>query len=169
MPLPILKGARIQLCPYTLETLSFFRQLVMDEDVMKFCNGILPEHTIEQLCQNFLLPDPPDEVWGVFLKESFVYVGHAALIHRPKELAPEILYYLAKSFWGQGYGFEIAQVLLQFAFQQANYSAIIGTVDEENLASIKILERLKMNFIRKEKDEFGFFRRYEITQEQFKS
>ena len=53
-------------------------------------------------------------------------------------------YFLAKEFWGQGYATEVAKTLLSFGFQKLGLVRIWAWCDTENLASIRVLEKVGM-------------------------
>ena len=55
-------------------------------------------------------------------------------------------YMLASAAWGKGYATEIAQHLLDAAFEQLRIDQVISTVDVNNRASIRVLEKIGMRW-----------------------
>jgi ribosomal-protein-alanine N-acetyltransferase len=53
----------------------------------------------------------------------------------------EITYCLKKEFWGQGFGSEALKLFLEFAYHKLQLNRIFARVDEENLRSIRMLEK----------------------------
>ena len=49
--------------------------------------------------------------------------------------------------WGKGYATEAAQHSLNFGFNNLNLKLITGRAHVENIASIKVLEKIGMDFI----------------------
>lgn len=56
----------------------------------------------------------------------------------------EIGYYLHPDRWRQGLGTETARLLLRLAFEELDLHRVQATTDPENVASIKIMERVNM-------------------------
>jgi ribosomal-protein-alanine N-acetyltransferase len=55
-------------------------------------------------------------------------------------------YMLESRVWGQGYATEIATALLEAAFLQLRVDRVISTVDVNNAASIRVLEKVGMRW-----------------------
>lgn len=88
---------------------------------------------------------------GVVLRDSDALIGWIGLIPTPNPGRLELIYGFARAYWGQGYATEAAQALL------ANCSpgTIDATIDPENRASWRILEKLGFATIGEEEDEDG--------------
>jgi [ribosomal protein S5]-alanine N-acetyltransferase len=72
----------------------------------------------------------------------------------------EVFYAIEKSFWGKGYATECGKAMLEYGFVQLGLPKIIGAVDKENLASIRVLEKIglkRVGFINGLPEEFSFF------------
>ncbi len=78
--------------------------------------------------------DRPGFLGSVFLKE----LGGTEEI--------EIGYRFLKAHWGQGIATEAAQALLAHGFKEAGLERIVGLVMPENRASIRVLEKLGLQF-----------------------
>ncbi len=63
---------------------------------------------------------------------------------RPKDQEEEIIYGLAQSRWGKGFGSELLAGLVIYARDQLKHEELRATVDPKNVASIRML--LKQNF-----------------------
>jgi [ribosomal protein S5]-alanine N-acetyltransferase len=68
----------------------------------------------------------------------------------------EVSYGLVASHRGQGIATEIASALVDYAFETLNVRRILATIDPDNIASIRVAE--KLGFVLKETkpDEHGF-------------
>jgi RimJ/RimL family protein N-acetyltransferase len=53
----------------------------------------------------------------------------------------ELGYRLARRFWGQGYASEMSRALVSHGFRQLRLPQIVGFVDPEHQASVRVLEK----------------------------
>jgi RimJ/RimL family protein N-acetyltransferase len=84
--------------------------------------------------------DPTFHIWAVEIGGA--YAGHAELKRRRGKDEHELIYYLAKPYWGRGYAKRVAAEIVAFGFQTCGLPHIIATVDEANAASRRIVESL---------------------------
>ncbi len=91
---------------------------------------IADRRTDEKLGDTYLLPLPIDEDDTDF---SLVVMGQMP------DAEIEIGYFLKRSAWGRGYATEVCRRLLQFAFQEVSLNEVVASVDEDNVASKKVL------------------------------
>ena len=143
-------------------------KLFTDEKVMKYVDtGVFSPEKAEslwlKLTENFY-PQGITTIYGVFDKTAGNYIGHASLRPRPTNKEEwEIGYILRSKEWGKGYATEIARKLVEFGFDELGLNAVYATVDTDNYASIRVLEKIGMKHIRDEYDEQGKFYVYGIT------
>jgi RimJ/RimL family protein N-acetyltransferase len=143
-----------------------FTALFTDAVVMKYVgDGVLTSEQAETFWQKLFEKLYPQaiNIRAVFAKEDSRYVGHAGIYPRPtKKEDWEFVYFLNQNNWGKGYATEIARRLVEFAFEDLNLPQVFATVDDEHLASIKVLKKAGMNFQNYEFDEQGRFSVYSI-------
>ena len=84
--------------------------------------------------------DPAFHIWAVEIGGA--YAGHAELKRRRGKEDYELIYYLAKPYWGRGYGRRLAAEIVAFGFETRGLSHVIATVAAENAASRRIVESL---------------------------
>jgi RimJ/RimL family protein N-acetyltransferase len=113
-------------------------------------------------------PDYPElGLWATILKENGQFIGRCGLlpwtIDGQDEV--EVAYLLAKTSWGQGLGTEAAQGILDYGFEKLGLSRLICLIDEDNQASIRVVEKIGMSFEKKGRDELGPFNLYAIHRE----
>lgn len=86
--------------------------------------------------------------WAVFEKSTGSLIGMGGLT--PWKLGEEnlvdITYRLRQSAWGRGYGQELAQLLVNYGFNELGLSQITATITPDNMPSKKIAEKLGMKF-----------------------
>lgn len=88
--------------------------------------------------------------WAMQCKENNEFIGWCGLKHRPEIDEIDLGYRLKTGAWGNGYATEAALHTLNYAFDQLNLATITGRAHIENLASIRILEKIGMTFIKEE-------------------
>lgn len=54
----------------------------------------------------------------------------------------EVFYGIAPEHWRKGYAFEAGRAMLEYGFRQLGLPKLIAAVQKENIASIKVLEKL---------------------------
>ena len=165
----ILETRRLILRRQLPEDLDSLFKLYRDPDVVRY----IPDapHTYEEAreeLQWFLNGHPKHPefgLWATIYKETGKFIGRCGLlpwtIDQREEV--EVAFLLAKEYWGQGLGTEVAQAILEYGFEQLRLSRLICLIDRDNLASIKIATRIGMIFEKEGKDENGPFLLYSVN------
>lgn len=103
-------------------------------------------------------------LWAAIHKETGRFIGRCGLL--PWEIdgqnEVEIAYTISRDFWGQGLATEAAQAILNYGFVNLNLTRLICLIDEENIASKKVAEKIGMKFEKEGHDEVGSFLLYSI-------
>jgi RimJ/RimL family protein N-acetyltransferase len=142
-------------------------ELDQDPEVMRFINGGKVS-TMEEI-ETILLPrmkryTNPDKGWGLWKVTTLEteldcpssYIG--LILVRPMDFfsdAPkfhdiELGWRFKQMSWGKGYATEAAKVIMDMLARQADVSHVSAVADEENLASINIMKKLGMQFIKRD-------------------
>jgi len=104
-------------------------------------------------------------LWATIHKETGKFVGRCGLlpwtIDGQNEV--EVAYTIAREYWGQGLASEAAQAILNYGFEHLNLLRLISLIDAENIASLKVAEKIGMTFEKEARDELGTFLVYSIT------
>jgi ribosomal-protein-alanine N-acetyltransferase len=74
-----------------------------------------------------------------------------------------------KKFWGKGYATEAAWACTEYGFHRLNLQRIVGRALPGNLASIKVLEKCGMKFLREEIMQGYLHKTYQVTNPAIKS
>jgi RimJ/RimL family protein N-acetyltransferase len=82
---------------------------------------------------------------GVEEAASGMLIGACDLSLIERHVA-DLGYMLGPAHWGKGYATEVANSLLDAAFQQLRAERVISTVDVNNRASIRVLEKIGMRW-----------------------
>lgn len=98
---------------------------------------------------------------AVTLRDDDRLIGWVGLIPTPNQHCLELIYGFARDHWGRGYATEAAKALLA----ASEPGLVDATIDPQNKASWRILEKLGFVPIGEELDEYGLptlrLRRYE--------
>lgn len=81
---------------------------------------------------------------GIFLTDSHELVGKVALhsVNYGIEMSAGLSYWISKAHRGNGYATQAVACISSFAFEEASLHRLWALVDPENLASLRILEKL---------------------------
>ena len=127
-----------------------FRPIATDVQVMRYITGGVPwsneqirafvDRQIKQYSErNFCR-------WKLLRKPKLELIGFCGVGFWRTAPDPEIGWWLAREWWGQGLATEAARAALRHAFEQAGLERIISIARPENTASIRIMEKLGMTF-----------------------
>jgi RimJ/RimL family protein N-acetyltransferase len=97
--------------------------------------------------------------WVVALPATDEPIGHCGLRRCQSSAATpdeiELLYLLAKPHWGQGLASEAASMALAVGFGVWGFARIMAMVHPDNVASVRVLEKLGMTCERSVEDQWG--------------
>lgn len=85
--------------------------------------------------------------WAVAAKDGREVIGYCGLFHFPDVAGrPEIElgYRLARPFWGRGYATEAARAARDYGFGVLCLPRLIALIDPQNVASIRVAEKVGM-------------------------
>lgn len=84
-------------------------------------------------------------LWAVVEKGSKRVIGLCGLIeYKARFRRAELCYMFAYDVWGKGYATEACRAVADYGFTAMNLNRIEAPVDPENIASIRVLEKLGM-------------------------
>jgi len=91
--------------------------------------------------------------WAVVLKDGNQVLGWCGLKYHPQEDFVDLGFRLFRDQWGKGYATEAAQLSLDYGFRVLGLKKIVGRVDVRNGASIRVLEKMGMIEVGREKED----------------
>ena len=83
----------------------------------------------------------------MYTKNTNEFIGWCGLKYLPELDETDLGYRLKKSAWGNGYATEAAKHTLDHGFNKLDLKLITGRAYIANIASIKVLEKIGMQFI----------------------
>lgn len=108
------------------------------------------EATREFLSTYYSRQKPGTGRWGIEEKATGELIGWAGIKYEEDSGAYDIGYRLKRAHWGRGVATEAARVCIDYAFEQLHVEEIIGRVMHDNIASIRVLEKLGLRYLRED-------------------
>jgi ribosomal-protein-alanine N-acetyltransferase len=153
MHLPTLRTARLALQPWTLDDVDRLHALWIDPHVRRY---LWDDVTISRERAEETVREAVDAVrrdgvgqWIVEDPASRHLAGFCGLIRREPGDDPELMYGLAPAFWGRGFATEAAAAVLAHVFGTLAVERVTAATDAPNTASVRVMERLGMRFVRR--------------------
>lgn len=144
------KTERLRLRQWQESDFEPFAVMSSDSEVMRFFPQTLnrsESDAIARFCQS-LIAARGWGVWAVELKNTREFIGMVGL-HIQESGCPgspcvEILWRLARPYWGHGYASEAAAAALRVGFEQLDLQEIVSFAVPANGRSRAVMERLSM-------------------------
>lgn len=146
---------RLILRPFEDKDVNDFFKLMSDPEVINQTTALELLHTkkeVEDLIGKIKQTYAADfkrgwMVIGIVEKQSNTLIGYCGFFsYTPTFARAELGYALAKEYWGKGYITEATRALLDFGFNVMKLNRIEATVFPENPGSIRVLEKLGMEY-----------------------
>ncbi|GAB5538441.1 MAG: GNAT family N-acetyltransferase [Salibacteraceae bacterium] len=83
--------------------------------------------------------------WAVIKKSTDEFLGWSGLKRNEQGLI-DLGFRFHQRHWGNGYGTESARACLEYGFNTLELHQIIGRASKDNIASVRILEKIGMSF-----------------------
>jgi len=143
-----LETQRLRLRHFTYDDLQIMFELNSDPEVIKYADTPVKnlEETKQRLEQG-QLSDYKKYGYGRFaveLKETGKVIGFCGIKYLPEIDLPELGFRYLTEYWGRGIGTEAAQVCVEFARDDLKIKKLIALIIPENIASIRLAEKLGM-------------------------
>lgn len=87
-------------------------------------------------------------LWHVSLKEGGTPIGMCGLLKRDTLPDADIGYAYFPAHWGKGYALEAAEATVRHGADKFGLRRLIAVVSQDNLGSIRVLEKIGMQFER---------------------
>lgn len=162
-PTWILETERLKLRRLLPEDLESLYALYRDPEIRRyFPEGMLSYEETKEELEYFLNGHPKHPelgLWATILKETGDFIGRCGLLPWTLEgrHEVEVAFMLDKAYWGRGLATEAAESIAAYAFETLGLTRLVCLIDEENLASQRVAERIGMTFERAMEDELGPF------------
>ena len=106
--------------------------------------------------------------WAMITKLDHEFIGWCGL-KLNEESQIDLGFRIFRNHWNKGFASEAAKACLDYGFNHYGFKKIIGRVVSDNIASIKVLEKLGMKFWKNDTCHgFENARYYQITNNEYK-
>lgn len=147
----IFQTPRLFLRQFTETDAPLILELNSDPEIVKYVHEptLKTEEQAREILIDIILPQYKNNLgrWAIQVKETNEFIGWCGLKYRPELNEIDLGYRLMQKAWGKGYATEAAQQTLDHGFNVLNLQLITGRAHIENIASIKVLEKIGMDFI----------------------
>ncbi len=146
----MIETSRLILKVATLDEVHSMIELNADPDVIRFTGDghLLNESEARKIVMERLLPQ-----WNLYKMGRFSvylkngpYIGWCGLRYFSENKEVDLGYRFMKKFWGQGYATEASLACLEYGFNTLHLDRIVAKAMPDNTNSIKVMQKLKMNF-----------------------
>jgi RimJ/RimL family protein N-acetyltransferase len=162
----IIETSRLLLRTFTIEDAPLIYELNLDPEVIRYTlDPIKDIDHAKRVLEETILPQYAlynYGRWAVHTKPGLEFIGWCGLKARPDRNEIDLGYRFSKTAWGNGYATEAADACIQYGFKKLNLSRIVGRALPGNLASIRVLEKCRMNYVGEEIVESLLHKTYDI-------
>ncbi|WP_106794868.1 GNAT family N-acetyltransferase [Aquimarina sp. Aq78] len=146
----LIETERLLLKEITLDDKEEMFQLHSNFDVQKYTGEPLVEsiEEMEQAIQTRIYDYKKYGYgrWATFLKNGMQFVGWAGLAYLPEFDEIDLGYRFSPKYWGMGFATEASHAILRYGFDKLELRRIIAIAMKENIASIRVMEKVGMEF-----------------------
>lgn len=139
---------RLQHRDFQIEDAADFFKLNSHPDVMRY-TGELPLNSLDEARVAIESHRDFDQVgygrWACIHKQTQTLIGFCGLKYLDDLDAVDVGYRFLPDYWGQGLATEACLASLDFGFNVIGLDQIIGLVLPENVASLRVLEKVGMH------------------------
>ena len=147
----ILQTPRLILRRFTEADAPLILSLNSDAEVVKYLHEPILKTVghASEILHNIILPQYSNNLgrWAMHIKDTNEFIGWCGLKYRPEIDETDLGYRIMQKAWGKGYATEAAQHSLDHGFKELGLKVITACAHIENLASIKVIEKIGMDFI----------------------
>lgn len=166
----IFETPRLIFRPFTIADAPLLLNLNSDPDVVKYVHE-LPLTTEEQargIINDIILPQYENNLgrWAMHKKEDDEFIGWCGLKYIPAKDEIDLGYRILKKDWGKGFATEAAKKTIVYGFDKLNLTAITGKAHVDNTASLNVLQKIGMNYVRDEVEDGCPIKVYSIIREK---
>ena len=148
----ILETERLILRQFRLSDADSLNTVFGDPEVMRFGEGVKKPEWVTGWLRNCLenyRQSTGIGPWAVIQKSTQEMIGYCGLFHFPDvcgQPETEVGYRLARAHWKHGYATEAASAVRDYAFNTLGFSRLISMIDPQNVASVRVAEKLEMSY-----------------------
>jgi RimJ/RimL family protein N-acetyltransferase len=162
----IIETDRLLLRTFTSDDAPLIYQLNLDPEVTRYTlDPMVSIDQAKEVLENIILPQYAlynHGRWATHTKSNMDFIGWCGLKMRPELNEIDLGYRFLKASWGNGYATEAAYACIKYGFEELHLQRIVGRALPGNLASIRVLEKIGMNYVGEENIEALLHKTYDI-------
>ncbi len=143
----VLETSRLQLRPCQSEDIQLIHTLWTNDRIRFFLfdNRVISSDEAKSFVEDSLanFEQHGYGLWLVFIRDMEHLVGFAGFLSS-EEGTPSLIYGVHPDWWGYGYATEAASAVLSYALEKLALPKVRADVDEPNIASVRVLEKVGM-------------------------
>ena len=149
LPLP-LTTERILIREFRAEDRNSYYELMSEKDIQKYLESPITREKANERLQKEIDQFQQSGLGLLALCEfsSGKVIGFCGLIQDQSEEGIEIIFGVLPQFRRKGYVFDAATKLISETFKICEINRIVARVDPENVASIKLIKKIGMRYIK---------------------
>ena len=137
--------------PIQASDLDTLATIWSDREVTRFLpsRGVpIPRKNAEKSLQSFIehWQQRGYGIWAIVEDDSSQMVGYCGLRYLDELDEVEVLYGLAKAYWGRGIVTQAAKAAVLYSFNVANLDKLIAMALPDNLASRRVIEKAGLRY-----------------------
>ncbi|MEO8412065.1 MAG: GNAT family N-acetyltransferase [Ginsengibacter sp.] len=122
-----------------------------DPEIVKYVHEpvLQNEAAAKKILINSILPQYKINLgrWAILTKSDYEFIGWCGLKYMEETGIIDLGYRLLKAAWGKGYATEAAQYTVIYGLKNLKIEMITGRAHIDNIASIKVLEKIGMRYV----------------------
>ncbi len=162
---------RLQLRHFRKEDIETYAEIMGDNEIAKwFPKGAGYTHEEAKKSLDNILSHWKKYgfgLWAITKKENSFLIGRCGLNYILETSEVEIDFVLASRYWKKGYATEAAKASLYYGFKILSLDRIIALAKPENSASLRVIKKIGMHYIRNTKYWNIVCAKYEILRTEY--
>jgi [ribosomal protein S5]-alanine N-acetyltransferase len=148
---PTLETDRLVLRPLASDDAVALHRISYEPDVRRYLWDDEPveEATIRDLVSRSarMFSEESIGIFGVRMRGGDDLIGFCGFVRLEGMQEPELAYELTQAAWGEGLATEASVACVRHAFEEAGLERVIVGADAPNVASLRVIEKLSMEFL----------------------
>ncbi|MBK9331224.1 MAG: GNAT family N-acetyltransferase [Ignavibacteria bacterium] len=148
----ITETERLYAREYSESDLGKLTKICSDADVMRYIGhgGVLSPDQVQKMLNHYIknYRENGYGMYAVINKTTGELTGQCGLNFIKSLNEVEIAYLFEKESWGKGHATEISKEILKFGFIRIGLTKIIALAYPENIASIKVINKIGLKFVK---------------------
>lgn len=150
----VIETERLWLRQFKLSDAGFIVELLNSPGWLEFIGdrNVKTEEDARTYLLNGTIKSYETNGFGLFLvllKDSDTPIGACGLLKRDFLDEPDLGFAFLPDYYGKGYGFESSGAILKYAQDKLNLTRVLAFTVPDNVASVKLLEKLGFRFDKK--------------------